>query len=82
MMELTILSAAFVMNATIPVKFTCQGQDISPPLSWSVVPAGAQSIAVLCDDPDAPVGDWVHWVLFNLPANTNSSGTEATVSNR
>ncbi len=72
MMELTVLSAAFVMNAAIPTNYTCSGRDISPPLSWSAPPAGTQSIAILCDDPDAPVGDWVHWVIFNLPANTNS----------
>ena len=68
MITLTVVSAAFVMGATIPPKFACDG--ISPPLSWAEVPAGTQSIAVLCDDPDAPAGDWVHWVIFNLPPDT------------
>ncbi len=66
--ELTVLSTAFVMGATIPGEFCCS--TVSPPLSWSQAPAGTMSIAVLCDDPDAPGGDWVHWVLFNLPPDT------------
>jgi len=72
MIELTVLSAAFVMNAMIPTKYSCQGQDVSPPISWSAAPTGTQSIAVLCDDPDAPAGDWVHWVVFNLPADASA----------
>ena len=62
--ELTVMSA-FAMGAAIPPQFGCDG--ISPPVSWSAVPTGTQSIAILCDDPDAPGGDWVHWVIFNLP---------------
>ena len=65
--ELTIISA-FAMGAAIPPKYCCT--RVSPPISWSAVPPGTQSIAVLCDDPDAPRGDWVHWVLFNLPPDT------------
>ena len=68
--ELTVISAAFAMGAAIPAEYCCS--RISPPLSWSGVPPGTQSIAVLCDDPDAPRGDWVHWVLFNLPSDTAS----------
>ncbi|HBA83977.1 MAG TPA: YbhB/YbcL family Raf kinase inhibitor-like protein [Verrucomicrobia bacterium] len=68
-MELTVLSA-FMMGAVIPPDYTCD-QGISPPLEWSAVPEGTRSIAVLCDDPDAPAGDWVHWVLFNLPPDTH-----------
>ena len=67
MVELAVISAAFVMGAAIPPKYSGVGDNISPPLEWSGVPEGTQSIAVLCDDPDAPAGDWVHWVLFNLP---------------
>ena len=63
---LTVVSA-FAMGATIPMKYTGGGDNVSPPLSWDKVPAGTHSIAILCDDPDAPDGDWVHWVLFNLP---------------
>ena len=74
MLSLTVLSAAFVMGATIPPPYVCSA--VSPPLSWSKVPEETKSIAVLCDDPDAPVGDWVHWVLFNLPPDTPSLDAE------
>ena len=70
MMELAVLSAAFAMGAAIPDRHACA--NFSPPLSWSEVPANTQSIATLCDDPDAPAGDWVHWVLFNLAPETRS----------
>jgi Raf kinase inhibitor-like YbhB/YbcL family protein len=70
MMELAVLSAAFVMGAAIPDRHACA--NVSPPLSWGAVPTNTQSIAILCDDPDAPVGDWVHWVLFNLAPETRS----------
>ena len=64
MLELAVLSAAFAMGGAIPEHYACG--PCSPPLSWSEPPAGTQSLAILCDDPDAPVGDWVHWVVFNL----------------
>ena len=64
MLELAVLSAAFAMGGAIPDRYACR--PCSPPLSWSEVPAGTQSLAILCDDPDAPAGDWVHWVVFNL----------------
>lgn len=67
MLELTVMSV-FAMGAAIPPKYCCGA--LSPPLQWSKVPDRTQSIAVLCDDPDAPGGDWVHWVLFNLPSDT------------
>jgi len=63
-----ITSTAFAHEGAIPSRFTCDGQDISPELSWSDVPAGAKSLALINDDPDAPVGLWVHWVLYNIPA--------------
>lgn len=69
-MELKLMCDAFADSAMIPVKFTCDGADISPALKWSGVPASAKSLALICDDPDAPMGTWVHWVLFNLPADT------------
>jgi Raf kinase inhibitor-like YbhB/YbcL family protein len=68
-MTLTVVSE-FAMNAAMPPKYAACGDNVSPPLSWSKVPTGTKSIAVLCDDPDAPRGDWVHWVLFNLPPET------------
>ena len=54
----------------IPAKYTCDGADISPPLQWNAAHEGTESIALISDDPDAPVGTWVHWVLFNLTADT------------
>ena len=59
-------SSAFAEGAMIPAKYTCDGQDISPPLVWADVPAGVAALALICDDPDAPAGTWVHWVAFNL----------------
>jgi Raf kinase inhibitor-like YbhB/YbcL family protein len=68
-MPFEITSSAFAPQASIPQKYTCDGQDVSPPLSWSDPPQGTESFALICDDPDAPVGTWVHWVLFNIPAD-------------
>ncbi|MBN1535045.1 MAG: YbhB/YbcL family Raf kinase inhibitor-like protein [Spirochaetes bacterium] len=70
MKTLTVQSDSFTHNGMIPSKYTCDGQDISPQISWSGAPAETKSYALICDDPDAPVGDWVHWVLFNIPAQT------------
>lgn len=64
-----IKSPAFEAGGMIPKQYTCDGQDISPPLAWTAVPDGAKSLALICDDPDAPMGTWVHWVIFNLPAD-------------
>ena len=63
-----INSNAFTSGAAIPKKHTADGADVSPPLAWSDVPHGTQAFALICDDPDAPRGTWVHWVLFNVPA--------------
>jgi Raf kinase inhibitor-like YbhB/YbcL family protein len=65
-MKLT--STAFTEGSTIPKKFTGDGEDHSPPLQWSEVPDKTKSFALIADDPDAPMGTWVHWVIFNLPA--------------
>jgi Raf kinase inhibitor-like YbhB/YbcL family protein len=70
MSEFTISSAAFRHNEPIPAKFTCKGADVSPTLSWSGAPPGTKSFALICDDPDAPNGTWVHWVIYNLPPDT------------
>ncbi len=69
-MEIEITSTAFAEGGTIPSKYTCDGSDISPPLQWEAVPEATRSIALISDDPDAPVGTWVHWVLYDLPAET------------
>ncbi len=63
---LKILS--FTEGGRIPVQFTCHGSDISPELIWGDTPAGTKSLALICDDPDAPMGTWVHWVIYNIPA--------------
>lgn len=67
MQKIQITSDAFQNGSPIPLDYTCDGEDRSPSLKWSNVPAGTQSLAILADDPDAPAGDWVHWVLYNLP---------------
>ncbi len=64
-----IRSTAFTSGGTIPEKYTCNGPNVSPPLSWTEPPAGTKSLALIMDDPDAPMGTWVHWVLYNLPAS-------------
>lgn len=69
-MDIKITSPVFEDGGLIPAKYTCDGQDISPPLQWEQVPQGTKSIALICDDPDAPIGTFVHWVLFNLPTET------------
>jgi hypothetical protein len=66
-MTIQITSAAFTEGEPIPKKYTCDAEDVSPPLAWSGVPAGARSLALIADDPDAPVGTWVHWVIYDLP---------------
>jgi Raf kinase inhibitor-like YbhB/YbcL family protein len=68
-MDIRITSTAFKEGGTIPRKYTCDGSDISPPLAWSSVPRGTKSLALICDDPDAPGKTWVHWVVFNIPAD-------------
>jgi len=74
-MTLTISSPAFNHNDAIPAQYTCEGRDTSPALAWSGVPAGAKSLALIVDDPDAPDPaapkmTWVHWVLYNLPPDS------------
>ena len=69
-MKLEVRSTAFSEGGEIPRRHTCDGEDLSPALSWGEVPAGTVALALICDDPDAPVGTWVHWVLFDLPPET------------
>lgn len=71
-MSLTLTSDAFANGQSIPAKYTCRGRNISPALTWNEPPSGTQSFALILDDPDAPAGTWVHWVLFNIPVNTRS----------
>jgi Raf kinase inhibitor-like YbhB/YbcL family protein len=69
-MSIELTSTAFQAGAAIPKEYTGDGADLSPPLRWSEPPPSTETIALICDDPDAPRGTWVHWVLFNLPAQT------------
>ncbi len=66
-MPITVTSSAFKEGEFIPKKFTCDGDDVSPPISWTGIPGTAKSIALITDDPDAPRGTYVHWVCFNIP---------------
>lgn len=65
-------SQAFVSGSMIPSLYTCEGKNISPPLAWSGAPAGTKSFVLICDDPDAPVVTWVHWVYYNIPTSVTS----------
>ena len=67
-MAFELTSAAFASGATIPQKHTCDGGNVSPPLAWTDPPSGTKAFALVCEDPDAPAGTWVHWVLYDLPA--------------
>ena len=84
-MALDIKSAAFNEGELMDAKYTCKGDDISPQLSWSGVPEETKSFALICDDPDAPFMTWVHWVIYDIPANVTelSEGVpkEETLSN-
>src|SRR6266567_821268 len=76
-MAMTLNSPAFKQNGHIPAKYTCEGEDISPPLAWEGVPNGAKSLVLIIDDPDAPDPKapkmvWVHWVVYNIPPDTKS----------
>jgi len=67
MQEIMLASKAFSHGNAIPRRYTGDGEDISPPLSWGSVPEGTKSHVIICDDPDAPRGNWDHWILFNIP---------------
>lgn len=71
-MALTLTTTAFPNAGAIPLRHSCEGADESPPLSWSDAPGNARSFALIVDDPDAPVGVWVHWLLWDIPASTQS----------
>ena len=84
-MTLKVTSSAFEQGGSIPTKYTCEGEDISPPLSWSGVSANAKSVAMIVDDPDAPDPAkpqrvYVHWVVYNIPTKTTSLAENASKS--
>jgi len=85
MVVLALTSESFVQNGMIPIRHTCDGQDISPELSWTEIPAGTKSLVLIVDDPDAPDPadpkmTWVHWVLYNIPPDTNGLPEGASVA--
>ncbi len=71
-MPFELTSTAFAPGKPIPRKYTCDGENVSPPLQWGDPPQLTRSFALIADDPDAPVGTWVHWVLYNLPAGARA----------
>jgi phosphatidylethanolamine-binding protein (PEBP) family uncharacterized protein len=78
-MALRISSPAFSSGADIPKKYTCNGQDLALPLEWSGVPKQSKSLAVICDDPDAPSGTFTHWVLDDTPASAQRLAEGASI---
>ncbi|MCW3975449.1 MAG: YbhB/YbcL family Raf kinase inhibitor-like protein [Candidatus Bathyarchaeota archaeon] len=66
MQKLKIISSAFKNNERIPSKYTCDGIDVNPPLKFQNIPNGTKSLALIIDDPDAPMGTWVHWIVWNV----------------
>ncbi|MBN2288239.1 MAG: YbhB/YbcL family Raf kinase inhibitor-like protein [Candidatus Glassbacteria bacterium] len=70
-MSIQLTSPAFEQGEMIPDRYTCKGQDISPALNWVGLPEGTHSLALVFDDPDAPMGIWVHWVIYNIPADSS-----------
>lgn len=80
-MSIEFKSDAFASGQSIPVKYSCRGNNISPALSWSNAPAGTQSYALIVDDPDAPAGTWVHWVVYNIPSSTTGLQENADTGN-
>ncbi len=84
-MALTLTSTAFHANGAIPKQYTCEGRDVSPPLSWTGVPQGAKSLVLIVDDPDAPDPaaprmTWVHWVLYDVPPTATGLPEAATTA--
>ena len=80
-MSFHLTSSAFGNMGAIPKRHACDGEDISPPLAWTGAPAGTKSFALIVDDPDAPLTTWVHWVLYNLPAETAALPENLTAKN-
>ena len=76
--SLALTSSAFGEGEVIPERYTCDGEDVSPPLAWERGPAGTVTYALVMDDPDAPAGTWVHWVLFNLPDDRRQLAEDVT----
>ena len=80
-MEIKVTSSAFKDGEMIPSKYTCDGINISPPIHWQTEAKGIKSFTLIADDPDAPMGDWIHWVVFNIPPGIREL-TEDSKANR
>jgi Raf kinase inhibitor-like YbhB/YbcL family protein len=80
LMSISLSSTAFAAGTSIPAAYSCTGRSISPPLAWSDPPSGTKSFALIMDDPDAPFGTFVHWVIYNIPASSRGL-PEAVVAN-
>lgn len=77
-----IQSPEFEQHQTIPKKFTCEGRDVSPPLAFKDIPKGTKSLALIMDDPDAPMGTFDHWIVWNIPSNTTKLEEGAILQNQ
>jgi Raf kinase inhibitor-like YbhB/YbcL family protein len=77
-----LISSAFDEGGMIPSKYTCDGADVSPPLKWGSIPDAAKSLVLICDDPDAPMGTWVHWVYYDIPAQTKGLPENVSLDER
>jgi Raf kinase inhibitor-like YbhB/YbcL family protein len=77
--KITVKSPAFQSGGKIPSKFTCDGENISPALQWGPVPEGTVTFALIADDPDAPSGTWVHWVIYNIPPGVTNLPEKTTL---
>ena len=73
-LSIEVSSSAFTEGGDIPIQYTCDGEDKSPPLQWTEIPVNTQSIALISDDPDAPGRVWVHWVIYNIPPRVGGLG--------
>lgn len=80
-MALTLSSDAFNYNQMLPAKYTCDGENVSPPLAWKDIPDNTQSFVLVMDDPDAPMGTWDHWILFNIPADARDLVENVNIEN-
>ena len=81
-MSMSITSSSFPHDGVIPTRHTCEGHDTSPELLWTDVPNGAKSLVLIVDDPDAPMGTWTHWVLFNISADARSLQEDLPVTGK
>jgi len=81
-MSLQLTSDAFMNGQSIPAKYACTGRNVSPALSWNEPPAGTQTFSLIVDDPDAPVGNWVHWVLYNIRGDARSLAEDLPITGK